>query len=80
MQKRRETWEESCFTLWVWNKVKLVCEQALHTWRTKRPAKEKESSSFLSPPLALVFFFRVQLSSDFSRLPQMDSLLAGLPL
>ena len=24
MQKRRETWEESCFTLGVWNKVRLV--------------------------------------------------------
>ena len=23
MQKRRETWEESCFTLRVWNKVRL---------------------------------------------------------
>ena len=42
----------------------LACEQALQVWRVKRTA----------------VFFRVRLSGDYSRLPQMESLLVGFSL
>lgn len=42
----------------------LACEQALQVWRAKRPAVS----------------FRVRPSGDYSRLPQMESWLAGFSL
>ena len=43
-------------------------KQALYLWRAKGTARERTRVTF-----------RVLLSRDFSRPPQMDSLLAGYP-
>ena len=59
----------SVSTLWT-----LACEQARHLWWAKRAARGGDLS-FPAPRTRISF--RVLLSRDFSRLPQMESMLAG---
>ena len=64
----------------------LSCQQALHFERRERARVNGEAArgggkgelSFVSPPRALASpFARGRFSSDFSRLPQVESLLVG---
>ena len=49
----------------------LVCVQALQLWQAKWAAREHANA------LRTRISFRARLSREFSRIPQMESLLAG---
>ena len=55
---------------------RIACEQALQLWRAKRALRERASER-RSPVSLTRVSFRVRVLRDLSRLPQMESLLAG---